>query len=111
MPDLKNTIVIFVAFLTWTSSQDAPVLSPSVYNTYLGGDVHFVCTKDAAMEVAWDNPLLPQFFLAINSDTVVFHSGIPDISYNKSIIYCVGRYPSQKDKLYYSNPGEILIQS
>ena len=109
MLDLESTIVIFATFLAWASSQN-PVLSPPVFNTYLNGSVLFVCTKETDMEVAWVYPLFPESFHTSNSDTARFSIDIPDISYNKSIIYCVGRYPSQKESLYYSNPGEILIQ-
>ena len=83
-------------------------LSPTVASAHLKEEVLFVCTKnDALLQIAWDTPFAPNIFsynTSLNLSIV-----IEDASSNNSIVFCVGRYLSQPTRVYYSNPGKILI--
>ena len=88
----------------------SPVLSPPVATTYLGGDVHFICTKDPSMQIAWLAPSIPSFFHNDGSKYSELNIGVPDVTLNNTIVQCVARDPSQPSKLYYSNPAMTVIQ-
>ena len=88
----------------------SPVLSPPVAITYLGGDVHFNCTKDPSMQIAWDSSIIPSFFHNNQMSFSELNIGVPDVTLNNTKVQCVARDPSQPSKLYYSNPAKIVIQ-
>lgn len=63
------------------------------------------------MQIAWDTPLWPTVFRDDNVSVSRFEvTGVSDALFNNSVIYCVTRYLSQPTKVYYSNPGILLIQ-
>lgn len=112
---LEMSLVARVAafiFIFCLSSANNLILSPPVATTYLGGDVHFVCTKpDVTMQIAWDAPFISaSYFHNSNINVSELVIGNAHVYFNNTSVFCVGRYPSQLSKLYYSNPGDISIQ-
>lgn len=91
------------------------ILSPLVLTTFLGGDAHFICTKDPSIsQIAWNNPwnnpFIPNSFQTISMNFSELHFNVSDISMNNTALYCIGRNLSNPSKIYYSNPGLIMIQ-
>ena len=88
-----------------------PVLAPEVATTYLGGSVIFTCTKaDISMETAWKTKLLPMVYKTTNIINDTLDTGVDNINYNDTSVYCFSRYPDKPANLYISNQGKILIQ-
>ena len=86
------------------------ILSPSVLTTYLGGDAHFICTKDQSIsQIAWNSPFFLSFFQTNSMNFTELRFTVSDISLNNTLLYCIGRNPSDPS-IYYSNPGLIVIQ-
>lgn len=88
----------------------SPVLSPPVVITYLGGEIHFICTKDPSMQMAWYAPSIPSFFHNNGMNSSQLKIYVVDFTLNNTVVQCVTRDPSQPSKLYYSNPVKIVIQ-
>ena len=79
--------------------------------TYLGGNVTFTCTKsDISMETAWQTELLPIKYKTSNSLNVTLDSGVDNIEYNDTFVWCLSRHPDKPETLHVSNPGKSLIQ-
>ena len=104
---VKFLLLLFAATLVLPQSLR---LSPSVVTTYLGGDVHFICTKlDPSMKIAWDSPFLPSYFHSNYMNFSELNFTVPSISMNNTLVRCIGSDSNSFD-LYYSNVGLIVIQ-
>lgn len=87
------------------------ILNPPVCTTYLGGDVHFICTKDPSIsKIAWSTPIFPTVFHNNHLNFSEFRFTVSDISWNNTLLHCIGRNPSNPSMIYTSNAGLILIQ-
>ena len=108
---LSNAVLLFTLCVSTLLFAQSPELSPVVAITYLGGDVHFICTKNSSMQSAWLASFIPSFFHDHNNKNFSeINIGVPDVTLNNTVVQCVTRDPSQPSKLYYSNPAMIVIQ-
>ena len=106
---LSKATLLFTFCVSLLFAQ-SPVVSPPVAITYLGGDVHFICTKDSSMQIAWDSDIIPSFFHNNQMNYSELSIGVPDVTLNNTNVKCVARDPSNPFELFYSNSAKIVIQ-
>jgi hypothetical protein len=110
---LLVVLVLLLGYLGGLShSTPNPVLTPLVVTTYIGGSITLTCTKpDLNMEIGWFTDLIPLVFqLDEDKYNISLEKPINDIINNNTIVYCIGRYASDRTQYYQSNLSTIIIQ-
>ena len=102
-------LYLFV-ILTITAMCAELTLDPKNAETYLGGTINFTCHKNnPSMAIAWEGPFATSTqFMTNNQSTTELNGTIFDISFNNSIVRCLGQ--NQSNLVYYSNTATILLQ-